>query len=98
MLLAFIQHGGYVYSKLTSWLALPIAVLLLAAAGIAQTPPQTGQQTPPKAATAATGATAAQATIRGRISDPSGALIPGTTITISNSNGQTVASATADAA
>jgi len=43
-------------------------------------------------------ATASQATVRGRITDPSGALIPGTVVTISNGQGQTVATATADAA
>ena len=40
---------------------------------------------------------ASQATVRGRISDPTGALIPGATITLSNNKGQTVATASADA-
>jgi Carboxypeptidase regulatory-like domain/TonB dependent receptor len=75
-----------------------MAVLLLATAGIAQTPPQPAPQASPQAGTATTGATAGQATIHGKISDPSGALIPGSTVTISNSKGQTVATATADAA
>ena len=39
-----------------------------------------------------------QATFHGKIADPTGALIPGATITISNSKGQTVATAKADAA
>lgn len=56
-------------------------MLLLAASAIAQTPSTAG----------------GQATIRGKITDPSGALIPGAQVTISNAKGQTVASATADA-
>jgi hypothetical protein len=80
-----------VYSKPTFYLALLLAPLFLAADGIAQTAPQ-----PP--ASASTGVqTNSQATIRGKITDPSGALIPGAQVTISNSKGQTVASATADA-
>jgi hypothetical protein len=84
--------GGFVYSKPTFYLALLLAPLFLAADGIAQTAPQ-------PAASASTGAqTNSQATIRGKITDPSGALIPGAQVTISNSKGQTVSSATADAA
>ncbi|WP_263352071.1 TonB-dependent receptor [Acidicapsa acidisoli] len=82
------------YAKLTSLthavLAISFAVLLSATAGFAQAPSQSPPQTGSK--------TAAQATFHGKISDPTGALIPGTTVTISNSQGQTVASATADAA
>jgi hypothetical protein len=62
---------------------LPLLVASMAASGIAQTPPSS------------TGAQAA--TIRGKITDPSGALIPGAQVTISNAKGQTVSSATADA-
>ena len=58
------------YSKLRYWFVIPLAALLLATGGEAQSPP--------KPATAVTGAqaNAAQGTIRGRITDPSGALIP----------------------
>jgi hypothetical protein len=41
-------------------------------------------------------ATAITATVRGHIADPTGALIPGAIITVSNSAGKTVATATAD--
>lgn len=75
------------YSKLTSFLCVSISLLLLVASGIAQTPP----------AAAGGQAATSQATIRGRITDPSGALIPGAQVTISNAKGQTVSSATADA-
>jgi hypothetical protein len=73
------------YSKLTCLLSIPISLLLLVASGIAQTPPQPAP-------------TGAQTTIHGKITDPSGALIPGAQVTISNAKGQTVSSATADAA
>jgi hypothetical protein len=66
--------------------------MLLAANGPAQAQAPATAQGPPSA-TAQTGAT----TIRGKVADPSGALIPGATITISNGKGQTVASTTADA-
>ena len=56
----------------------------------AATPAGAGQATSSQA-------TAGQATVRGRITDPTGALIPGTQITISNAKGQTIGSATADA-
>ncbi len=79
------------YSKLTSFLAIPAILLLLGASGIAQTPPQAPNTTAPSNPSA-------KATIRGRITDPSGALIPGTQVTISDHNGQTVATATADSA
>ncbi len=66
-----------------------------AASGVAQT---AAPATTPKVATAPAGATAGQATIRGKIADPTGALIPGAAVTISNGKGQTVGTATADAA
>lgn len=80
------------YSKLAFIVSIPIALFILVASGGAQT-----TSTPaPQAATK--GSSAAQATIRGKISDPTGALIPGANVTISNGKGQTVATATADAA
>jgi len=54
----------------------------------------------PPAATAVTGApaaTAAMGTMRGHIVDPSGALIPGASITITKSSGAVVTTTTADA-
>jgi hypothetical protein len=72
-----------VYSKLAFLVSISIASLAVASSGVAQTSPP---------ATAA-----AQATFRGKIADPTGALIPGASVTISNGQGQTVASATADA-
>ncbi|HEX4320572.1 MAG TPA: TonB-dependent receptor [Acidobacteriaceae bacterium] len=73
------------YSKLTQILSLAIALAALATSGLAQSSP------PAPAA-------AGQTTIHGKIADPTGALIPGALITISNGNGQSVATATADAA
>jgi len=71
-----------------------IALLAATASGVAQTSPPA---TPSQTGTAATASTGPQATIRGKIADPTGALIPGATVTVSNSKGQTVATATADA-
>jgi hypothetical protein len=59
----------------------------------AQTPTAPTVATP----SSATAAPAATAIVRGRIADPTGALIPGTTVTITTSAGKTVATATADA-
>ena len=80
------------YSKLRYWFAIPMAALLLATGVVAQSPPK------PAATVAGAQANASQGTIRGRITDPSGALIPGTQITISDLKGRTVATAVADAA
>jgi hypothetical protein len=52
---------------------------------------------PTTAATAAATAPAATATIRGHIADQTGALIPGATVTITTTDGNVVATATADA-
>ena len=54
----------------------------------AQAPAQSVQTAPPAAATSGT--------LRGHITDPSGALIPGAKVTIENSAGPAVASTTAD--
>ena len=72
------------YSKLTYLLSISIALAGLPANGLAQASPPTP-------------AAAGQTTIHGKIADPTGALIPGAAVTISNSKGQTVATATADA-
>jgi hypothetical protein len=86
-----------VYSKLHCITYSLIALALgLASAGAANA------QTPDVQA-AATTATAGQAipattaTVRGHIADPTGALIPGATITITTSDGKAVATTTADA-
>jgi len=84
-----------VYAKFSYFLAIPVIAISVAASGVAQT------ATPSPAATPtgqAAGTVAGQATIRGKIADPTGALIPGAAVTVSNSKGQTVATGTADAA
>jgi hypothetical protein len=88
-------YGGFVYSKLVFLVSISIASLAVASSGVAQTSPPAAAAASAQAG--ATGNTAAQATFRGKIADPTGALIPGASVTISNGNGQTVASATADA-
>ena len=75
------------FSKMRLWLNLSVVFILIA--GIA------GAQTP--AATQTTVAPATNsATIRGHITDPSGALIPGTRVTINDASGHEVATAVAD--
>jgi hypothetical protein len=83
-----------VYSRLVFLISISLASLGIATGGVAQTPPPAAA--PAQARTAAA-ANANQATFRGKIADPTGALIPGATVTVSNSKGQTVATATADA-
>jgi hypothetical protein len=82
-----------VYSKITFYLAILVSLLLAAAHGIAQT------ASPPAATTTSAQAStpASAALVRGKISDQTGALIPGTSVTVSNLNGQTVGTATSDA-
>ena len=84
------------YLRATSYLSLTLSLLIAASAsGISQ-----AQSAPPPAAPTQSVPAAPQpagtALIRGRITDPSGALIPGTEITISNPQGRTVATATSD--
>ena len=78
------------YSKLPI-LFLTSLVLSTTAGAVAES-----AETPQAQATTATAGTT-QATLRGRVTDPSGALIPGAQITVSNLKGQTVATAAADA-
>jgi hypothetical protein len=73
---------------------LSIALLAVASGGVAQTSPPAAAPASPQAGTV----NVSQATFHGKIADPTGALIPGATITISNGKGQTVATVTADAA
>jgi hypothetical protein len=89
-----------VYSKLHSCTHFLIA-LALGAAGVlaaqAQTP---AAPAPPPAVTTAIAAPAtpaATATFRGHIADPSGAVIPGATVTIATSAGMAVTTTTSDA-
>lgn len=84
------------YSKLTFFSCALLALTLTApgngfAQGTPPSAPATVQSTAPSAAAATS------ATVRGRITDPSGALIPGTSITVSNMQGRTVTTGTADA-
>ena len=91
------------YSKITNRLAVAVGLLVLATAGslsgVAQAAPASGTVAAPAASAdsqaAAGQAATSGATVRGHITDPSGALIPGTQITISNSKGQTIGTATA---
>jgi hypothetical protein len=87
-----------VYSKLHSFYGFLFALAISLPLGLAGT--STAQaQTPPlqTPASAAPSTTAATATVRGHIADPSGALIPGANVTIATSTGTVVTSATADA-
>jgi hypothetical protein len=82
-----------VYSKLLSFSRFFLTAILgfaVALAAHGQTPAPPAQS--PAAAPAVT-----TATLRGRITDPSGALIPGATVSILTSAGTTVTTATADA-
>jgi hypothetical protein len=65
----------------------------------AQTPTAPPVATPSAVtvAPAATPASTAKATLRGHVYDPTNALIPGATVTITTATGQTVATATSDA-
>ncbi len=82
------------YSKLHGFIYVSIVLALgCCAAAAAQAQTSTAQaQTP---ALSAPGATA---TLRGHVADPTGALIPGATVTITTAAGTAVATATADAA
>jgi Carboxypeptidase regulatory-like domain len=84
----FIFHGGFVYSKLILSFAFLASIILAGAHG--------GAQSPPAQATVGSATATGQATIRGTITDPSGALIPGSTVNVNNAGGKTVATATAD--
>jgi hypothetical protein len=87
-------QGGYVYSRFSLHLILLLSLpAITPGIGMAQTAPPAN----PAAAQPAAAQPAGSATIRGRITDQTGALIPGTEITISNPQGRTVATATSDA-
>jgi len=81
--------------------ALIVAVCAIGAFAQSATPaPSAAAPTAPIAAPpaqTAPPAAPATATLRGHVSDPTGALIPGATVTISNAAGATVGTATADA-
>ena len=76
--------------------SLCLAVSLLATSSISGRAQSAPPQAAPVQSQLAPGQTAGTAIIRGRIADPSGAVIPGTDITISNAQGRTVATATSD--
>jgi hypothetical protein len=92
---------GHVYLKLHGFTHLFFALALgVASIAAAQAPtPAPAVVTPSSAAAAAAAPAApiATATLRGQVSDPTGALIPGATITITTSAGVTKGTATADA-
>jgi hypothetical protein len=67
-----------------------------ASVAAAQAPTPAPAVATPSSATAATAAPVATATLRGQVSDPTGALIPGAKITITTSAGVTRGTATAD--
>jgi hypothetical protein len=90
----------YVYSKLHCFTHLLIAIALgVASAATTQAQTPTAPAAPPAVTTttAAPATSATTATVRGHIADPTGARIPGATVTISTSAGRTVTTATADA-
>ena len=84
-------YGGFVFSKMLSKLSLLLLLTALAATANAQAPQTVAAGNAPAPAPAT-------ATLHGKIADPSGALIPGTRITINDSTGHEVATATADSA
>ena len=76
----------HVYSKLQRFIFLSIAMVLMVASG-----PAVRAESPAPA-------DSATATVRGHITDPTGALIPGAKVVITNSAGGTVATILADSA
>jgi hypothetical protein len=82
-----------VYSRLHGFIHFSIALALSCAVGFAAH----AQTSAVRAQTPATSAPAATATLRGHVADPTGALIPGTKITIATPAGTAVSNATADA-
>ena len=86
------------YSNLSRLLLVATPLVLASSLGVAQTPPQPSAAGAAQATTQAATPATTQVTIRGHITDPSGALIPGTVVTINNLKGQPVATATADGA
>jgi hypothetical protein len=89
---------GLVYLKLHRYHQFFLTLALAAASGLSA---QAQTAVPPVQTPAATGVAAAQSattgTLRGHITDPTGALIPGAAVTVTTSAGGAVKSATADA-
>jgi hypothetical protein len=106
------NQGEIVYRKLSCRITFlfSVAMVLASAAVQAQTPQAAGtaaSSTQPAAAVQAPSATATVAsqtapavtgTLHGHIADPSGALIPGTIVSVATADGKSVGKATADAA
>jgi len=89
-----------VYSRLHCFIHFLIIIALgMASAVAAQVQTPAAPPAPPTVTTttAPSATPAATATLRGNIADPTGAMIPGATITIVSSAGKAVAKATADA-
>jgi hypothetical protein len=87
-----------VYSKLHGFTHLFFALALgTASVAAAQSPTPAPAVATPSSATAAAAAPVATGTLRGQVADPTGALIPGATITITTSAGVTKGTTTADA-
>jgi hypothetical protein len=86
-----------VYSKFHCITHYSIALALALTGAATAQQPVPAAPTAPTAVTATTVAPVATATLRGHISDPSGAMIPGATVTISTVAGKAVSKATADA-
>ncbi len=86
------------YPKLHCFTLFMIAISL-GIASVAAAQMQTPEAPPPAATVtvAPTAPTVATASMHGHIADPTGALIPGATVTVSTSTGKTVATTTADA-
>jgi hypothetical protein len=77
---------------------LSLALVLANAAARAQTAPAAPSQSPASAAASIPSVPALTGTLHGHISDPSGALIPGTQVTITTADGKSVGNTAADAA
>jgi hypothetical protein len=79
-------------------LAFGVAGALAAHGQAASQPAQTPASAPPMQTPAPAAVPVTTATVRGQVADPSGALIPGATITIATPAGKVVANTTADSA
>lgn len=95
-ILSFETREGHLYPNTHRIHRFFIALALSTAAGLATPWPASGQTTPPAAAAPAV--PQATGTLRGHITDPTGALIPGAKVTVATAVGVVVKSTTADSA